>query len=135
MLAALGTIDSSSLSQSDRLDLMRAYSLAFTRLGKPDEGTRQRLASTFEAVFPTRPRDLNIQLANMLVYLQAPNAATKIMALFRNAFTQEEQIEYALALRMLKSGWTLPLREEYFRWFVTKAANYRGGNTFASFEP
>jgi putative heme-binding domain-containing protein len=132
MLAALGRIDWSSLSQSDRLDLMRAYSLAFTRLGKPDEATRQRLASTFEALFPTQSRDLNIQLANMLVYLQAPTAAAKIMALFRNAFTQEEQIEYALALRTLKSGWTLPLREEYFRWFVTKAANYRGGNTFAS---
>ena len=35
-------------------------------------------------------------------------------------------------LRVLKAGWTLPLREEYFRWFVTTAAAYRGGNTFAS---
>ena len=32
----------------------------------------------------------------------------------------------------MKTGWTLPLREEYFRWFVTEAAAYRGGNTFAS---
>jgi putative heme-binding domain-containing protein len=53
------------------------------------------------------------------------------MALFRRAHTQEEQIEYALALRALKAGWTQPLREEYFRWFVTTAAAYRGGNTFA----
>ena len=28
-------------------------------------------------------------------------------------------------------GWTLPLREQYFRWFVTTASTYRGGNTFA----
>ena len=35
-------------------------------------------------------------------------------------------------LRGLKAGWTPPLREEYFRWFVTEAAAYRGGNTFAS---
>jgi putative heme-binding domain-containing protein len=40
-------------------------------------------------------------------------------------------VDYAVALRTLKTGWTRPLREEYFRWFVT-AENYRGGNTFAS---
>jgi putative heme-binding domain-containing protein len=68
----------------------------------------------------------------MLVYLQAPSAAERIMAVFRRALTQEEQIEYALALRALKTGWTMPLREEYFRWFVTTAPIYRGGNTFAS---
>ncbi len=32
----------------------------------------------------------------------------------------------------LKAGWTPALREEYFRWFVTEAAAYRGGNTFAN---
>ena len=32
--------------------------------------------------------------------------------------------------RSWKAGWTQPLREEYFRWFVTTAAGYRGGNTF-----
>ncbi|HMC12290.1 MAG TPA: c-type cytochrome, partial [Pirellulaceae bacterium] len=46
--------------------------------------------------------------------------------------TQEEQIDYVLALRALKTGWTTPLREEYFRWFTTTATAYRGGNTFAS---
>ena len=54
------------------------------------------------------------------------------MAALREAPTQEEKIQYALVLRGLKAGWTPPLREEYFRWFVTEAAAYRGGNTFAS---
>jgi putative heme-binding domain-containing protein len=35
-------------------------------------------------------------------------------------------------LRVVKAGWTRPLREEYFRWFVTQGASYRGGNTFAN---
>ena len=26
----------------------------------------------------------------------------------------------------------MPLREGFFRWFVTDAAGYRGGNTFAN---
>src|SRR6185295_8044067 len=34
--------------------------------------------------------------------------------------------------RMLKTGWTLPLREEHLRWFL-KAANFRGGASLAGF--
>jgi putative heme-binding domain-containing protein len=132
MLEALDRIDWSSLTEADRLDLLRAYGLVFIRLGKPDDAARQRLAATFEPRLPAETTRLNVQLANLLVYLQAPGAATRIMDLFRQATSQEEQIDYALALRALETGWTLPLREEYFRWFVTTAAAYRGGNTFAS---
>ena len=110
---------------------LRAYSLTFTRLGAPSEATRQRLIARFDPLFPAATRDLNIQLANLLVYLQSPAIAPKAMAALRRASTQEEQIEYALALRALKVGWTQPLREQYFRWFVSTAPGYRGGNTFA----
>ena len=54
------------------------------------------------------------------------------MKLLADAPTQEEQIEYVRCLRMLKAGWTPELRKEYFTWFV-KAADYKGGNSFASF--
>jgi putative heme-binding domain-containing protein len=67
----------------------------------------------------------------LLIYLDAPSAAAKVVTALRAAPTQEEQIDLAVALRSLKTGGTLPLREEYFRWFIT-AENYRGGNTFAS---
>ena len=130
MLAALDRIAWEQLGTADRLDLLRAYSLVFIRLGRPDEATLRRLAGRFEPLVPAATRDLNIQLVNLLVYLQSPAAAEKGMALFRKAVTQEEQIDYALALRTLRTGWTQPLREEYFRWFVTTAAGYRGGNTF-----
>jgi putative heme-binding domain-containing protein len=131
MIAALNRIAWSQLSTGDRLDLLRAYSLVFTRLGPPNEEVRRGLITRFDPRFPARTRDLNVQLVNLLVYLQSPTAAAKGMALLRNAVTQEEQIEYVLALRALKAGWTMPLREQYFRWFVTTAAAYRGGNTFA----
>jgi hypothetical protein len=47
-----------------------------------------------------------------------------------NAFLakQEDQIQYAQFRRVLKAGWTPPLREEYFRWFNTAGTTYRGGN-------
>jgi putative heme-binding domain-containing protein len=132
MLAALETLDSPALTTADRLDLLRAYELVFTRLGQPQETDRRRLIEKLEPQFPSSSREVNAQLANLLVYLQAPKAAPKIMAAFRAARTQEEQIDYALALRALKTGWTMPLREEYFRWFVSTASTFRGGNTFAA---
>ena len=68
----------------------------------------------------------------MLVYLEAPDAAAKTVALLGPAPTQEEQIDYAQALRVLKTGWTPALRKAYFSWFV-KAAEYKGGNSFRGF--
>jgi putative heme-binding domain-containing protein len=54
------------------------------------------------------------------------------MSALRTAPTQEEQIDYARMLRVLKTGWTQPMREEYFRWFL-KAANFKGGASLAGF--
>ncbi len=131
VLDALDAIDWSRLGRADRVDLLRAYTLVLTRLGQLDDPTRQRLVAKFDPLFPARAVDVDFLLGELLCYLQAPNAATKIMAALREAPTQEEQIHYALVLRGLKAGWTLPLREAYFRWFVDDAAAFRGGNTFA----
>ncbi|MEX2139397.1 MAG: family 16 glycoside hydrolase, partial [Pirellulales bacterium] len=131
MLAALDNIDWSGLKHGDRIDLLRAYSLVLIRLGSPDEEGRQRLATKFDPLFPTKRPDLDALLGRLLIYLEAPSAATKVVAALEAAPTQEEQIDLAVALRSLKTGWTTPLRERYFRWF-TLAESYRGGNTFAS---
>ncbi len=54
------------------------------------------------------------------------------MALIAAAPTQEEQVQYARSIRMLKNGWTPELQNTYFEWFL-KAANYRGGASFDKF--
>jgi putative heme-binding domain-containing protein len=131
-LAALNRIDWSRLGTPDRVDLLRAYALTFIRLGRPDDDACQKLVPRFDPLFPAHAPEVDFLLAEILVYLEAPPAAAKIMAALRDAPTQEEQIHYALVLRGLKTGWSRPLREEYFRWFVTDAAAYRGGNTFAN---
>jgi putative heme-binding domain-containing protein len=90
------------------------------------------LIAEFDAVFPSKIRELNSELAQMLVYLQAPNAAAKTMNLLKQAPTQEEQIDYARTLRHLHVGWSSELRKQYFEWFI-KAARYRGGLCLARF--
>src|SRR5208282_4738351 len=99
---------------------------------QPDEAVARRVVAQLDPHFPSESFPLNWVLCETLVYLQAPTAAAKGVALLNSSPSQEEQIEYARSLRMLKTGWTLPLRTEYFNWFF-KAATYRGGASFDKF--
>jgi putative heme-binding domain-containing protein len=71
-------------------------------------------------------------LCETLAWLESPTVVAKAMALIEAAPTQEEQVQYARSIRLLKAGWTDELHEAYFEWFL-KAANYRGGASFAKF--
>jgi putative heme-binding domain-containing protein len=132
VLSALGSVDWMRLGQLDRVDLLRAYALSFIRLGRPGDEMCRRLIAKLDPLFPARAVQIDFLLAEILAYLQAPSGPTKIMAALKAGTTQEEKVQYALILRGVKRGWTPSLREEYFRWFVTEASAYRGGNTFAS---
>jgi putative heme-binding domain-containing protein len=126
ILDALQQIHWEKLPAWQRLELLRVYAVLFNRMGKPDEATSQKLIALFDASYPAQDRFLNGQLCQVLVYLESRTVAAKTMKLMEQAPTQEEQIEYAKSLRMLKAGWTPPLREQYFRWFH-KAAGFKGG--------
>ena len=132
ILAVLDGLEWTSLSLDQKAELLRCYTLVFTRRGAPDEATRERLIRKFDAIYPAATKELNADLANLMVYLQAPSAAEKTMALIAVAPTQEEQIDLARALRMLKNGWTPELRKAYLSW-ILKAGTFKGGNSFGGF--
>ncbi len=132
LLATLDKIDWKTLGEARRVDLVRAYSLAFIRMGAPDDSIRQALAARMDPFFPGKTPELNAELLQLLVYLQAPSAAEKGVALLKTAPSQEEQMAYAKSLRHLKAGWTMPLREDFFKWF-TLAGAYKGGASFGLF--
>ncbi|HZN34423.1 MAG TPA: c-type cytochrome [Pirellulaceae bacterium] len=160
LLAALGRLDFAKLAAQQQLDLLRAYQLALIRLGDVDDATRQQLAVRFAALFPQPGDEANRELAILLVYLQAPDAAKKIVPLLskQHAPVTEtptevlarnqgygrsiasmlanqpdlQQIHYAFTIRNLKAGWTPDLRKDYFQWF-TKAHGWSGGNSFQKF--
>jgi putative heme-binding domain-containing protein len=132
LLGALDRLAWDDLSFAQKLELLRVYGLAFIRMGAPDSPTAARVIGRFDPLFPAQSRELNAELCKLLVYLQAPSAAGKAMALLAKAPTQEEQMEYAAALRMLRAGWTPELRKAYFSWFL-KAAQFKGGASFSGF--
>jgi putative heme-binding domain-containing protein len=132
ILEALDRIDWAKLKDEQRLDLLRIYGILFSRTGKPDEPARKKLIARLDAVYPAATRDLNAELCQTLVYLEAPSVVDKTMRLLSSAPTQEEQLEYGRALRVLKTGWTLEQREAYFAW-LRKATQFKGGSSLRGF--
>src|SRR5262249_13859167 len=132
ILDALERLGWEKLTDSQRLDLLRIYAVLFNRTGKPDETARQKLIARFDRQYPARGRELNADLCQLLVYLEAPDVVAKSLRLMAEAPTQEEQIEYARSLRVLAKGWTPTQRKEYFEWY-RKAANFKGGASLGGF--
>ncbi|QNN24542.1 c-type cytochrome [Planctomycetales bacterium ZRK34] len=132
MLEALGRISFSSLNHQAKLALLRAYELTFIRMGRPDDQAIAKLIGKFDALYPAQTRQLNAELCIIMVYLDAPSAIEKTLKLLAEAPTQEEQLHYAMQLRVVKDGWAMPQRREYFSWFI-KAADYRGGASFRGY--
>lgn len=132
ILDALDGLEWKTLPHDQKLELLRVLTLTFVRIGAPDAEQRETLSKRATAAFPGGSRELNSEIAQLLVYLQAPDAAQKIVPALVESPTQEEQIDLARTLRHLKVGWTLDLRQAYFKWFV-RAAGYRGGASFATF--
>lgn len=130
--AALAKIDWGKLSDEQRLTLARAYQIVFNRFGHPGKGGAEAVLDQLTPVFPAPSFELNWVLCETLAWLQSPSVAYRTMNLIDSALTQEEQMQYARSIRFVKIGWTTGLRERYLNWFL-KAANYRGGASFAKF--
>ena len=132
IIEALGRISWNDLSDRDQLGLLRAYGLAFARMGQPSDANRDVVLQRLDGLFPAASQPLNRELSQLLIYLEAPRVAGRILKLLADAPTQHEQVHYVLALRVLKNGWTMAQRREYFRWF-TQSGGLRGGHSFSGF--
>ena len=160
LIAALGKLDFDRLSETQKLSLLRAYQLVFTRLGLPDETLQTSLGASFDARFPSRSDPVSRELAILMVALGSPGAAHELVpiltkervtskqdlgdVLSRNRgygaavaavqANQPDQLQVAVAfsLRNLKKGWTFKEKKTYFRWFA-KARQWSGGHSYQKF--
>ncbi|MBP7140527.1 MAG: c-type cytochrome [Opitutaceae bacterium] len=132
LLKSLVEIDFDRLDPQRRLALVRTAQIILHRFDIHPSALTRPLKAKLEARYPADGPEMNWLLCETLVYLQSESVAEKTMALIAAASTQEEQIEYARSLRMLKKGWTMESRKAYLEWF-NKAANFRGGASFKQF--
>ena len=132
LLAAILATDLSRLDADSQRTIQRTLQIILHRFGRPDAATVAKLIDKIDPLFPSESAELNWLLCETLAWLQSPTVAAKAMKLIESAPTQEEQVQYARSIRLLKAGWTEELRRAYFAWFL-KAASYRGGASFAKF--
>jgi putative heme-binding domain-containing protein len=161
LLAALDKLDFAKLNERQQLDLIRAYSLVFMRLGEPNKDVAAGLAKKFDAYFPSTSDTLNRELIQLLVYVKSPTVLAKGIArlkepskpiadpalkelLARNKnyggaiekmianSADQEKLHYIFALRNIKEGWTLDQWKVYFG-SINEARTKSGGNSFQGF--
>ena len=161
LLEALGRMDFNRLPAELRLPLLRAWQLAFTRLGRPAPEITAGVAAKLEPLYPHADPLVTRELAALLIYLESPTVVAKTLPLLlvAEAVTDEypsesllarndrygpaahgagvtrpdrQQIALAYSLRNATAGWTPQLRKDYFAWFP-RTAGWRGGASFGGF--
>lgn len=133
IVESLVKLDYPKLSRVQRMALVRTYGVLFSRHGEPAADQRTAIRKQVDEHFTRESAALNLELCQLLVYLDAPEIASRAVQQMVNAPSQEEQISYAKSLRMLPAdSWTMEDRKPYFAWFA-RAAGYRGGNSFGLF--
>ncbi|MBR9800517.1 c-type cytochrome [bacterium] len=160
VLKSLNGISFATLSEQPQLELLRAYQLAFIRLGQPEVEQAQATLQKLEPHYPAATPELNLELCQLLVYLESPTVVAKTLQLLKAPRGDEtvdmqnllarnrgyggtiakilanqpdrEKIAYAFALRNMKKHWTIPERQFYFEW-LSEAAKWNGGASYRGF--
>jgi len=117
LLMALKKFPMNTLNEEQELLKLRVIELSFIRQGRPDADLVELGISKLDPLYPAKSEFVNRELCQILLYLEAPEAIEKTLALLEKAPTQEEQIYYVYRLRTITNDWTLDQRQQYFEWF------------------
>jgi len=149
LFQALGKFPIANLDATQQLEKLRVIEVAVARQGKPNSEMAKQLIAELSPLYPAKSEDLNRELSQTLLALEAPDAVAKTMSLLEAASTQEEQLNYVLFLRKTTAGWTPELRQKFFgwwtsgrskqhpphvlKWFEDAASRYNDGSSFPKF--
>ena len=128
---SLDAIDFASLSELQKLHLLRNYGLVLMRMGKPFESTLKSIRSLTEH-YPQESDWVNRELARLLAAAEANDVVEKTITLMEKSKSQKQQIHYATVLHNVKTGWTTELRKRYLNWFIN-SSKYAGGSSFRKY--
>jgi putative heme-binding domain-containing protein len=161
ILAALNSLDYATMETGQLLAALRAYQLAFSRLGAPTVADSAAVVQSLNASFPHADNMVNRELSQVLLHLNAAGAVSRTVQLVLSASDVQEKIlsedilarndryaaaarrteqfrpnvqqfSLAFSLRSIKDGWTDADHASYFSWFP-RAKTWQGGNSFGAF--
>ena len=92
-LRKLNSLDYGSLSKGEKLDLLRAYSLFMIRMGTPEVSVANQIIEHLSPHYPADDYALDRELSRLLLFLEAPDATAKTLALLEKV-TKEKVITH-----------------------------------------
>jgi putative heme-binding domain-containing protein len=118
-------------NDDDVVDLLRVGELAF-HAGKFEPGERPRLSQQLLARFPSEDDRQNRELVRLLVMMQDPSLAPRLVKHLQGQAAMEERIQAAMLATFLNVGWTPELRSQLLEFFNT-ARLLEGGNSYRGY--
>jgi putative heme-binding domain-containing protein len=152
----LGRFSLADLGGEDRLALMRAYSLCFSRLGRPGPDQAADVIASLDPFYPADDDLLNAELCRVLSFLDAAAVVDKTIGLMKSTRAEAvvhdkemlerheygdailnmmanapntRNIHYAYCLRRVRRGWSEESRRYYFGW-LNESLIKDGGRSF-----
>jgi putative heme-binding domain-containing protein len=137
MISALTSIQNfNQLPEAQKIDILRAFELIILRTGKPEGAVNQKMISYLNPLYPAKTNELNRLLSKILVFVDAPNAVAKTMALMAAAkddksdqktFTSSEELldrnpQYSIDIAGMLSK-TPPAQQIYYATVLGPAKN------------
>ena len=161
LLTLLNGLDFATLDEASNSPSFASYQITIARNGVPEGESLAQTVAQLDAVYPAKTNDLNRELSRTLVALGSSSVVPKTMQLMSTAKDDEvswlsterlarnnrygpnflrtgearpniQQIAYAYALRVAKTGWTPELRRKFFGWFASTGP-WQGATSSAAF--
>jgi len=85
MIQSLVKVDFNRLSPSQKIDMVRAFEVLIFRMGKPEGAARDQVIAYLNSQYPSSANELDRVLSKVLVYIEAPGAVEKTVALLATA--------------------------------------------------
>jgi putative heme-binding domain-containing protein len=131
VLERAGQLMKSYLSDDEFIELLRVIQLALLKGGLKG-GDVAPLRGQLAEEYPSRDHRMNRELVRLLVYLQEPTMAERLVEQLRGDLPNVEKMQLAMHARFLEAGWTLPLKLEVLQAYE-EARTIQGGHSFAGY--
>ncbi|GAB4017265.1 c-type cytochrome [Spirosoma koreense] len=138
-IATLLKINYAQLPESQQFDVLRAFELIFLRMGAPEAADKEKIIAYLNPHYPAKSALLNRGLSKDLIYLEAPGAVSKTLALMdmkdepgmKNLGLDPSTASSDLILRNPQYGMDIakmlskvpPLQQTYYAVMLSRAEN------------
>ena len=112
ILEKLDALDWKLLSESQQIDLIRAYQLLFIRMGEPNNTNRLAIIRKLKPYFPNESLELSREMAQLMQFLKAEGTTKVIVDLLEkhtkaNTANKDQYLSEEVTLRSEQYGQTI----------------------------